>query len=88
VRFSPPAGWVDALDAHGTTTGYRYGCRCEECRAANTAQGREGRVRRAAALARLADQLPHGSKATYTNYGCQCDACVAAQAAANRRRRR
>jgi hypothetical protein len=72
---------------HGTT-GYRYGCRCEARRTANPAQGREGRPRRAAALALLADQLSHGSKATYTNPGCGCEACVAAPSAANRQRRR
>ena len=72
---------------HGTT-GYRYGCRCEVYRGANTAQGREGRARRAAALPGVSDQLKHGLKATYVNYGCRCKRCVAAQSAANRQRRR
>jgi hypothetical protein len=41
------------------------------CGGAGPKAGREGCERTAAALARLADQLPHGSKATYTNYGCR-----------------
>lgn len=34
-------GW-----SHGTRTGYEYGCRCEECRAFNTARARERRAKR------------------------------------------
>jgi hypothetical protein len=42
---------------HGTT-GYRYGCRCDVCRQANAAQGREGRARRSAQLSRVATTFP------------------------------
>lgn len=36
----------DPEDArHGTTTGYRYGCRCEACREANSASHKARRRR-------------------------------------------
>jgi hypothetical protein len=35
---------------HGTTTGYRRGCRCADCKAANAAAGREYRTRKGAAV--------------------------------------
>lgn len=31
-------------DLHGTVTGYKYGCRCERCRLANTMAMREYRA--------------------------------------------
>lgn len=35
---------------HGTTTGYRYGCRCERCTAARMAYQEEYRARKRARL--------------------------------------
>lgn len=34
-------GW-----SHGTRTGYEYGCRCDDCKAVNTARARAGRTKR------------------------------------------
>lgn len=86
VRFSPPPGWVDARGLHGTTTGYGYGCRCDECRAANTEAMRAANARRRAALAVTAPTLKHGTKGAYSNHGCRCEACVEAVREANRKR--
>jgi hypothetical protein len=35
---------------HGTPTGYTYGCRCEECRKANSARMKAERARRKASI--------------------------------------
>jgi hypothetical protein len=68
---------------HGTATGYRYyGCRCDRCRAANTATQRNLRERMNAVLdQRLAEgRVHHGEAGTYFTYGCRCDLCRAAAA--------
>lgn len=52
-----------------------YGCRCDECKAANTK-----RIRRRL-HERDASTLPpeaHGKYTTYTNWRCRCEACVLA----------
>jgi hypothetical protein len=88
MRFRPLAGWVDQRSLHGTVTGYRYGCRCADCGAANTAEARAGRARRAAALGTSSPQLVHGKKSTYVNHRCRCQECVDAQRVENGRRDR
>lgn len=66
-----------ARGGHGTFSEYTKGCRCDECRAANT--GNRGRQRaKAKADPALADRAGHGKANTYRNYGCRCDLCRAA----------
>lgn len=56
---------------HGTPQRYRSGkCRCDLCRAANTARMKEMRQ------ARTASQ--HGVASSYFNFGCRCPECRAA----------
>lgn len=59
---------------HGTRYRYvRYRCRCDQCRAANTAYMRIARKR-------FAQKGParHGTDNGYRNYACRCDACTKA----------
>jgi hypothetical protein len=71
---------------HGTTTAYaNYGCRCDECRAANTAYQRDRRSRKAAGLpvrARAAngEMGAHGTYSTYIHHKCRCKECSIANA--------
>lgn len=69
------------LPPHGTTYRYsHFGCRCDECREANTEVGRRFRERR------LATDTPdrlHGTVNAYRNYGCRCEPCREAGAASN-----
>jgi hypothetical protein len=54
---------------HGTASGYERGCRCAECRGANTARR---------SFARENSQIPAGAKhgvSVANNYGCKCDVC-------------
>lgn len=71
---------------HGAVTAYGYhGCRCDRCKAANTAAQQAARNRRAAAAA--FEQIPrqvHGTENGYSNYRCRCDRCKAAHAEAAR----
>lgn len=87
----------DGDPRHGTHNGYtNLRCRCDRCRAANTASHREwahrsGYSRPAEDVnyirARNADCADnHGTEYRYTR-GCRCDACRAASAAARRIRR-
>lgn len=62
---------AELRDNHGTETRYRFGCRCNACRA-GAAQARRDR--------RNFNRTPparHGTHAGYSN-GCRCDACRAA----------
>ena len=66
------------LSHGGSGTAYAsYGCRCDECKAANTARIKRRRV------ARNPDDAPagaHGKTSTYVNWGCRCAPCTAAHA--------
>lgn len=63
-----------------------HGCRCDDCRLANTEYHRTYKARLAAALADGAS-VPHGTVSTYTNWACRCEPCRAAQRAVHRRQR-
>ncbi|MCI3277493.1 hypothetical protein [Streptomyces cylindrosporus] len=60
---------------------YRRGCRCQGCRAANTAKCQQGHERR---VAKAADaDFEHGASG-YKNWGCRCPVCTKANTAAGR----
>lgn len=57
------------MRTHGKRSTYRSGCRCDQCRAANSTYDRELRAR--------AGLREHGNRTTYS-YGCRCEPCRAA----------
>lgn len=69
VEFTPSGKRV----THGGSgTGYSaYGCRCAECKAANTRRARERYLKRKTSEITAA----HGLKSTYDNWGCRCQEC-------------
>ncbi|MCL8016921.1 hypothetical protein [Streptomyces sp. AS02] len=78
-HYNPP----DPVPITHGITGYRRGCRCADCRKANTnAQTRRKAARRADPTA--ADRAGHGKYTTYSNYGCRCAPCTQAQSRANK----
>jgi hypothetical protein len=57
---------------HGTVARYNgWGCRCNDCRAANNARLRASRADR---MTRT-EQAPHGTSSGYFNWGCRCQPC-------------
>ncbi len=72
-------GWVGEmstgdLNDHGNRNAYARGCRCDNCRKANTASHRE-LIR---GLAQRPEDIPHGTRGGYVNWSCRCDLCSAA----------
>lgn len=75
----------DSKIPHGTKNGYtHHGCRCAECRAANTQAVEKWRARRQGDF--IADE-DHGTRKGYRDYGCRCDSCRAANTEYARLRR-
>lgn len=68
-----PSEAVDGVH-HGTRSGYRKGCRCQDCRSANSFTQYAQALKRASGD-RL--EVPHGLGG-YTNYKCRCPTCSAA----------
>lgn len=64
---------------HGTNGYYNLGCRCDVCRAANTAHLREYRARIKGTLS--PGDPRHGTSNGYFNYGCRCRPCTDASTA-------
>ena len=60
---------------HGTKSTYVMGCRCAECRAANTERNNVNRWLRSARVHELPPEK-HGLYSTYTNWMCRCEACA------------
>lgn len=57
---------------HGTGNGYKYhGCRCDDCRAANTREMNELRNRD-----KPVPPNSHGTTAGYQYYRCRCEKCL------------
>ena len=78
---------------HGNPSTYQAGCRCDDCRAANTAKRKaqhdEWLARRVEIDGRMvaawAPAEAHGRESTYANLGCRCDPCTEAGARKNAR---
>lgn len=70
---------IDQKDTpHNASTYTNKGCRCDECRKANTERMRAVRKDRyeRTRLFGLPDSVEHGRSA-YVNWGCRCDKCTA-----------
>ena len=69
----------DAEVQHGSVSTYiNWGCRCDECKAAHSANLARQREARFARMKADPTIRPHGTMATYSGWGCRCEACVAA----------
>ena len=87
-------GYLTAVDApeHGLATTYsNHGCRCPDCRAANTVYCADQRQRRRDSRVMIdgrltATQASKHNAATYTNWCCRCEVCTAAWAKIQRER--
>jgi hypothetical protein len=68
----------------GPGTAYvHYGCRCDECREANTRRKlRADRNRWLRMTIGESEPSKHGKVSTYTNWGCRCEPCTTAQSQA------
>lgn len=66
---------------HGTRTGYSYGCKCAECKAAQSSYNRS----RYRPKPRIGPE--HGRRARYLS-GCRCDSCRQANSSYERDRKR
>lgn len=86
ARLGIPSNFRYKPAAHGTCASYEAGCRCDDCRQANTARATDQRRKR---REYPAEKIPHGLGG-YLNYGCRCPVCRSthAQALAQQRRRR
>lgn len=66
---------------HGTLGAYKnHRCRCDPCKAANTAYMEEYRITLPVEVSELMSPVRHGTHATYSN-GCRCDPCREANTA-------
>lgn len=78
----------DGDPRHGTLNGYsNLRCRCEACRAANTAQNKRQRAERQARILADPSIAPHGAESTYFNYRCPCTLCKEAHRVGDARRK-
>lgn len=59
---------------HGTVSGYYYGCRCKECKMAQSFYFRELSRKRLKEMQEDPDHPQHGTCTGY-GYGCRCEAC-------------
>ncbi len=81
VEKTPPAPKADPI-THATSSAYRSGCRCDDCREWKAKSRRGiGRTRRA-----NGEPAPHGSTTNYAR-GCRCQLCRDAVNAHARKKR-
>lgn len=67
---------------HGTKNDYNRGCRCAECRQANTEYCKQQRYKNGVTPKdeydrERAARVPHGTQHKYKKHGCRCDECRA-----------
>ena len=87
---SRPGRRKDAIEVpHGTTYGYQLGCRCNQCRKAQTGANRRSASKKLAEMMTDPDDPRHGTRSGYV-VGCRCPRCKKAQSDYGRawRRRR
>ncbi len=65
---------------HGTTTAYRQGCRCDQCKQAQSEAFKKWKQNRVIDP----DRIPHGTTNGYGHYRCRCDDCLTASRDSNR----
>lgn len=67
-------------DHGGSGRRYVAGCRCLECRAANTARVNRRKAERRALVeaGEIPVEVRHGLDSTYNNWSCRCEPCRAA----------
>lgn len=70
---------VTKSSTHGTVNSYNNGCRCPDCRQANTVFCAERRVLRRSRVSEMPPEK-HGTISGYENWGCRCDVCSSAEA--------
>lgn len=68
---------------HGTPSRYNYGCRCVECKLANTLRARKNRK---ILQNKPQELIPHGTYNAYANYGCRCESCKHIKQKENKKR--
>lgn len=64
-------------NTHGHVQCYNAGCRCDECKQANTERNYKSRKAREAKQLDPQDSR-HGTDNLYTNFGCRCEPCTKA----------
>lgn len=68
---------------HGRASTYQHrGCRCADCKKANTESQKRANHRRHAELVAGRVHPEHGTYSTYCNYLCRCGDCRAAASTA------
>jgi hypothetical protein len=72
---------VTGWGLHGASGYTNDGCRCDVCRAANTARCARRTEERRRELWEDPTLAQHGRASTYTNWGCRCEPCTEAIAA-------
>lgn len=72
------------LGSVASGSGYVRGCRCDECKAANTRRVARRQAERRAARVEVGGRpvavaaKAHGLVGTYVNHGCRCESCTTA----------
>ncbi len=65
--------------AHGLTSTYQAGCRCDDCKRAQADYAKQRYEARKAGDVRKPGERKHGTRAMYLRGGCRCAECKAAE---------